>query len=75
VQRTKVNAILDTDLPQFLVQNGLLEAFNNGTIKCVHCARVLDQTNVHAVFKQAGKIVFCCNLAGCMNKQKAEKTS
>ena len=67
MQRAEVNALLDTDLPEFLQRNGLLTDFEAGRITCFNCGRVIDTGNIHTVFKSAGRIQFCCNLSVCIN--------
>jgi len=67
MERTEVNALLDTDLPEFLEQYGLLDAFNAQKLICYSCGRPMTSGNLYAIFKRAGRVLFCCNTAACMN--------
>ena len=68
MQRRKIFAIHDKDLDPFLDGLGLLEAFQNGQLKCAICGSVINRENFRCVYPENDDIKFCCSTLQCYNE-------
>lgn len=69
-----VNAIMDKDLKQILIQTGQFEDFINGNLKCECCGNIITIDNISTLVPydtdKGIKLKFYCNNIDCVNSEK-----
>ena len=69
-----VNAIMDKDLKQILIQTGQYEDFINGNLKCECCGNKITIDNISTVVPyetdEGIKLKIYCNKIECVNSEK-----
>uniref|UniRef100_UPI004024FD3E hypothetical protein n=1 Tax=Prevotella sp. TaxID=59823 RepID=UPI004024FD3E len=69
-----VNAIMDKDLKQILIQTGQYEDFINGNLKCACCGNKISIDNISTLVpyntENGIKLKFYCNRIDCVNSEK-----
>ena len=69
-----VNAIMDKDLKQILIQTGQYEEFINGNIRCECCGRKVTIDNISTLMPYETidgiKLKFYCTSIECVNSVK-----
>lgn len=63
---SKVTAIHDDDLTQFLTSLGILEKVRAGHLSCYFCKTVISEANLHAVFPHEKNIRVVCDNPECV---------
>lgn len=69
-----VNAIMDKDLKQILIQTGQYEDFINRNLKCECCGKIITIDNISTLVpyetENGIKLKFFCNNIDCVNSEK-----
>lgn len=60
-----INAVYSDDLEEFLDSIGLLGDLVNGKLRCFNCGRMIDRSNLSAVFPHNDQICVCCSSLDC----------
>jgi hypothetical protein len=69
--KTKLKAVHDEDLENFIDRLGILKKFKSGEIKCKFCEAPITFENLHSLFPQSGAIKFVCDSSDCVRKLQA----
>ena len=64
-EREKVSAVHDQDLEGLLETLGLLEAIQNGTVKCDVCGETVKLENILCVFPAGKSVGIGCDRPEC----------
>lgn len=69
-----VNAVMDRDLAQILIQTGQYEDFINGNLICECCGNKISMDNISTMVPYESndgiKWKFYCNNIDCVNSEK-----
>ena len=61
-----LKAVYSTDLDSFLEKLGLAEKFNQGSLICRYCKRIITKESLYAIVPANKSIEFCCNKSECV---------
>ena len=74
-EATKLKAVHDQDLEQFLVSLGLFSKVKNGMERCLVCGCPITLDNLGCVFPYEGEIKLCCGQLSCYNDVTKKRLS
>lgn len=77
LKKHKIHAIHDYNLKEFLKNIGLLEAIEEGELRCSICGSVIDKDNFQCAYPLEGRIEVCCDKLECfqgvLERRKKQK--
>lgn len=62
-----INAVHENDLEGFLDSVGLLQDFQNGSLKCKFCRDPIDKQNIYSIVKDSDTYKAVCSKAQCVS--------
>ncbi|MFA5433783.1 MAG: hypothetical protein WC319_13085 [Candidatus Paceibacterota bacterium] len=71
-KKTKVNAILDTQIEELLQKTKQFEDFANGNLKCESCGSIITTQNIGVIQPTSNgtKVIFYCDRIDCIEDFK-----
>lgn len=63
-----IDALHERDIDKFLVQEGLLSAFQSNEILCKFCKTKISKENIYSILPESGAFNFVCQKNDCVAK-------
>jgi hypothetical protein len=65
--RTEIPALHADQLRQYLIDKGLVDSFDAGTLICATCGRPLNAAGISAIRQRSGRLIFACGAIDCLD--------
>ncbi len=63
--KKRILAVHEQNLDSFLQSVGLLEALENGQLKCGICGSLITRENFRCIYPDKGELKVCCSVLHC----------
>lgn len=71
-KKSKIKAVFEADLIQYLVSLGIHDDILSGSLRCKYCGTGITLDNLQALIPDEDKIILVCSSAKCISNSKDE---